>query len=42
MVGPFNTDIPVHTLRHYRTFLNVENVTEDTYELDETNQRFQH
>jgi hypothetical protein len=30
----YNTEI-------YPTFLNVDNVPEDTYELDEINQRFQ-
>jgi hypothetical protein len=32
---------PVQTLQHYPTFLNVENVPEDAYELDENSQRFQ-
>jgi hypothetical protein len=41
MVGAFDIDPPVQTLHHYPTFLNVDNVPEDTYELDEINQRFQ-
>jgi hypothetical protein len=41
MVGAFDTDPPVQTLQHYPTFLNVDNVPEDTHELDEINQRFQ-
>jgi hypothetical protein len=28
-------------LQHYPTFLNVDNMPENTYELDEINQRFQ-
>jgi hypothetical protein len=31
---------PVPTLQHYQTFLNVNNVPKDTYELDEINQSF--
>jgi hypothetical protein len=30
-----------YMLQHYLTFLNVGNMPEDTYELDEINQRFQ-
>jgi hypothetical protein len=36
MVGAFDTP------QHYPTFLNVDNVPKDIYELDEINQRFQH
>jgi hypothetical protein len=32
---------PVQMLQHYPTFLYVDNVPEDTYELDEINQRFE-
>jgi hypothetical protein len=35
-------DTPVQMLQHYPTFLNVDKVPEDTYELDEINQRFEH
>jgi hypothetical protein len=41
MVTAFSMDPPVQTLQYYQTFLNVENVPEDTYELYEINQRFQ-
>jgi hypothetical protein len=41
MVGTFRTDPPVQTLQHYPTFLNVDNVPENTYELDEINKPFQ-
>jgi hypothetical protein len=41
MVEAFDRDLHVQTLQHYPTFLNVGNVSEDTYELDEINQRFQ-
>jgi hypothetical protein len=41
MVGAFDTDSPVQTLQYYPTFLNVDTVPEDTYELDEINQHFQ-
>jgi hypothetical protein len=34
MFGAFDTDPTVQTLQHYATFLNVDNVPEDTYELD--------
>jgi hypothetical protein len=39
MVGAFDTDPPppVQTLQHWPTFVNVDNVPEDTYELDEIN-----
>jgi hypothetical protein len=41
MAGAFDTDPPVETLQQYPTFLNVDNVPEDPYELDEINHRFQ-
>jgi hypothetical protein len=41
MVGAFDTYPPVQRLQHYPTFLNMDNVPEDTYELDEINQGFQ-
>jgi hypothetical protein len=41
MVGAFDTDPRVQSLQHYPTFLNVDNVPKDTYELDEIKQRFQ-
>jgi hypothetical protein len=41
MVGEFDTDPSVPKLQHYPTFLNVDNVTENAYELHEINQRFQ-
>jgi hypothetical protein len=41
MVGAFNTDPPVQRIQHYPTFLNVDNVPEDPYELDEINHCFQ-
>jgi hypothetical protein len=31
----------IQTLQHYPTFLNVDNVPEDTYESDEINQRYE-
>jgi hypothetical protein len=37
MVGAFDTDPTVQTLQYYPTFLNVDNVPEDTYELDGIN-----
>jgi hypothetical protein len=40
MVGAIDTDHPVQTL-HFPTFLNGDNMPEDTYVLDEINQRFQ-
>jgi hypothetical protein len=42
MVGAFVADPPVQMLQHYPTFLNADNVSNDTYELDEINQRLQH
>jgi hypothetical protein len=41
MVRTFDTDPSVQTLQHYPTFLNVYKVPEETFELDEINQRFQ-
>jgi hypothetical protein len=41
MVVAFDADPPAQTLQHYPTFLNVGNVPEGTYELDEINQRLQ-
>jgi hypothetical protein len=42
MVGAFDmTPPPGHMLQHYPTFLNVDNLLKDTYELDEINKRFQ-
>jgi hypothetical protein len=41
MFGAFDTDPPVRTLKRYPTFLNVYNVPESAYELDEINQSFQ-
>jgi hypothetical protein len=41
MVGAFDTYPPVQMLQHWERFLNVDNVPEDTYKLDEINQRFQ-
>jgi hypothetical protein len=41
MVGTFDTNPLAQTLQHYSTCLNVDNVTEDTYELDEIKQWFQ-
>jgi hypothetical protein len=40
MVGTFDTDPHVQTIL-YPIFINVDNMPEDTYELDEINQRFQ-
>jgi hypothetical protein len=40
MVGAFDADPPVQLLQ-YPTFLNVDNVPEDTCELDEINRCFQ-
>jgi hypothetical protein len=42
MAGAFDTDLPVQTLQQYPTFLNADNVSEGSYELDEINQRFQY
>jgi hypothetical protein len=41
MVGALGTDLHVQTLQYYPYILNMDNVPEDTYELDEINQRFQ-
>jgi hypothetical protein len=41
MVEAFDTPPPTQMLQHYPAFLNVANMPEDTYELDEINQRFQ-
>jgi hypothetical protein len=37
MVEAFVTNPTVQTLQHCPTFLNVDNESEDTYELDEIN-----
>jgi hypothetical protein len=42
MVIAFDTDPTVQRLQHYQTFLNADNVPEETYELNERTQRFQH
>jgi hypothetical protein len=34
MVETFDADPPIQMLQHYTTFLNMDKVPEDTYELD--------
>jgi hypothetical protein len=41
MARSFHTDPPVQMVKYHSTFLNVDNLPEDTNELDEINQRFQ-
>jgi hypothetical protein len=41
MGGVLDTDSPIQMLQHYSACLNVDDVPEDTYELDEIKQRFQ-